>query len=173
MPFATPAELEMYVGQTFDQAQWKRAELLLNIATGAIQEFTHQRLERATSTVTLYPNRFTVFLPERPVVSITSVTYENVAVAGWTLTEAGIVHRAWPGPVKVTYTHGYLPIPFDIKGVCLDVARRGLTNPEGFVQKTVGDVSVSHGAHSGLAVGLQLADREMQTLDSYRRINVR
>ena len=173
MPFATPAELETYVGRTFDAAQFKRAELLLNIATGAIQEFTQQRLERATSTVTLYPDRFTVFLPERPVVSVRSVMYNNLNFMGWRLTEAGLVHRSWPGPVQVTYVHGYDPIPWDVKGVCLDVARRGLTNPEGFVQKTVGDVSVSHGAHSGLAVGLQLADREKETLDSYRRIYVR
>lgn len=166
--FATPAELEIYMGQTLDAPTFTRAQFMLDLATDRIRGYTGQTISRATSTVTVFPNRFSLFLPQRPVVSITSIKYGTTTITGWTLTPAGAVnHRHWPGPVVVTYTHGYTATPGDIKKVCLDMAMsgmRGLTTGVRSESKTTGPYT--HHVTYADEAGIGTEDR--QILDRYR-----
>lgn len=183
MAFATVAELANYLQRDIldDDANALQA---LDLATGAIQSYTGQELTFVTDdTATIYPRRHVALLPQLPVTAVSSVTADGVAVDYVLQQDIGALYLArnqphnveaghghWPFEVQVTYSHGYVEIPPTVKGVCLDVARRSLENPHGYVQKTVGDVSISHGSHAGLAVGVQLSDREERALAPYRRV---
>lgn len=179
---ASVADLGNYVKR--DLTGDASATLALETATGLIQDYTGQHLFRVADDVeTFHPPGWVLILPERPVISVASAIVDGIALDYRLERRAGVLYLAtatptaetWktaPGDVVVTYTHGYAAteIPPSLKGVCLDVARRALENPHGFVQRTVGDVSVSHGSHSGLAVGFQLSEREERALAPYRRV---
>lgn len=191
MAFATEAELEAYTGTSIDTT---RAELLLDLATGAIRAYTNQTISRVTSDVVVLPGSWSnrLELPERPVVSVATVKIEDTTLVAdadyvwdgrWTLlrgtSEAGVLvindgplissHGDWGGAgaqVTVTYTHGFATIPDDVKGVCLALAARSLASPDGVNSESVGSYSVSY-SRSGGAVSL--LDEERRLLDRYRR----
>lgn len=191
MAFATEAELEAYTGTSIATT---RAELLLDLATGAIRAYTNQTISRVTSDVVVLPGSWSnrLELPERPVVSVATVKIDDTTLVAdtdyvwdgrWTLlrgtSEAGVLvindgplissHGDWGGAgaqVTVTYTHGFATIPDDIKGVCLALAARSLASPDGVNSESVGSYSVSY-SRSGGAVSL--LDEERRLLDRYRR----
>lgn len=191
MAFATEAELEAYTGTSIATT---RAELLLDLATGAIRAYTNQTISRVTSDVVVLPGSWSnrLELPERPVASVATVKIDDTTLVAdtdyvwdgrWTLlrgtSEAGVLvindgtlissHGDWGGAgaqVTVTYTHGFATIPDDIKGVCLALAARSLASPDGVNSESVGSYSVSY-SRSGGAVSL--LDEERRLLDRYRR----
>ncbi len=70
-----------------------------------------------------------------------------------------------PPLVQVTYTHGYDPIPDDVKGICLAASSRAFLNPEGLSEEQM----VNYRAIYGDARGLALTKDEIATLrDRYR-----
>lgn len=192
MAFATEQELEDYTGTSVATA---RATILLDTATGAIQAYTGQTLSQVSSHSITLPGNFTnrLTLPERPVTAVTSVTVGDSLLTGdadyvwdgkdgllrgsrvdgvgsingpdWLLSGAG----DWGGPgsvITIVYTHGFATIPNDIKGVCLALAARSLSSPDGVNSETIGSYSVSY-SRSGGAVSL--LDEEKSLLDRYRR----
>jgi hypothetical protein len=182
--FATADELATHLQTSLTSDQVDAAEQALRIATQAVRTWTGQQITAGESTVELYPQSGVVLLPELPVGEVTEVTADGEPVEWWLkgakhgvllvgrlgvyVVEAG--ERWWPPKVTVTYSHGYEDVPDDVKGVVLEVASRTLDNPSGYVQKTVGDVNVSYGSHSGLATGFQLSASQMLTLQPYRRV---
>lgn len=191
MAFATETELEAYTGQSIAT---DRAVLYLDLATGAIQSYTNQTLTSVSTTAKL-PGNFghELTLPERPVTAVTSVTLgDTVLVADTDFVWDGqhTLYRGtkvdgilsvngpdwlingwgdWGGPgavVTVVYTHGFGTIPNDIKGVCLALAARSLSSPDGVNSESVGSYSVSYSRTGG---AVSLLDEEKALLDRYRR----
>jgi len=192
MAFATETELEAYTGATIAT---DRATILLDMATGAIQAYTNQTMTfEAGDSITL-PGNFghLLTLPERPVTAVTSVTlgdtalvvdvdyvwdgkdglYRGTKVDGilsvngpdWLVNGWG----DWGGPgavVTIVYSHGFATIPNDIKGVCLALAARSLSSPDGVNSESVGSYSVSYSRTGG---AVSLLSEEKALLDRYRR----
>lgn len=137
MAFATVTELSTYLRRGFDTDDSAVAALTLDISTQMIRSYTEQWIERVTETVTLQPNHSTaLLLPQIPVTAVSAVTYDETTMTttDYSWSSAGIITKAvnyWDEIVTVTYTHGYDPVPADIRGVCLDVAKRAMENPAG------------------------------------------
>jgi len=192
MAFATETELEAYTGATIAT---DRATILLDMATGAIQAYTNQTLTfEAGDSITL-PGNFghVLTLPERPVTAVTSVTLGDTLLVAdtdyvwdgkadllrgtkvdgvltvngpdWLVNDWG----DWGGPgavVTIIYSHGFATIPNDIKGVCLALAARSLSSPDGVNSESVGSYSVSYSRTGG---AVSLLTEEKALLDRYRR----
>lgn len=72
--------------------------------------------------------------------------------------------------ISITITHGYDEIPAEITSIVLDVAKRGLSNPNRLSAITVGSRSEQYaGSNSSRGPGGLFLD-EMSKLDPYRRM---
>ncbi len=191
MAFVTEADLEAYTGTS---VATDRATILLDTATAAIQAYCNQSFTQATTTVVL-PGTFDsrLELPERPVTAITTVKIGDTTLTAdsdYVWDGGHMLYRGtkvdgvlsvngpdylingwgdWGGPgaqVTVTYTHGFAVIPNDIKGVCLALAARSLTSPDGVNSESVGSYSVSYSRTGG---AVSLLDEEKALLNRYRR----
>lgn len=169
MAFATHDDLELFTGATYDEA---RANLLLDIATATIRARTAQTLSRVTGhqVVLAGTAETSAVLPERPVVSVAEVSWDGDVLdeGTWEYDGYGSISRygGWRGqPITVTYTHGFDPIPDDLKGLCLVMVQRALDNPTGIASESIGSYSVSYGRQSGVYI----AEDELAIVDRYRQ----
>lgn len=189
--FATEAELEAYTGSSIAT---DRATLLLDAATAAIQAYCRQSFTQATTTA-VFPGTFTsaLVLPERPVTAVTLVKIGDTTLTvdtDYVWDGAHTLYRGtkvdgvlsvngpdylidgwgdWGGPgaqVTVVYSHGFASIPNDVKGVCLALAARSLTSPDGVNSESVGSYSVSYSRTGG---AVSLLTEEKALLNRYRR----
>lgn len=150
--FATAEDLGAYLGETLTGSRLLQSIVALEIATATIQGWTRRRLEFVEDdTVLLAGTRSAeLVLPEAPVVNVTAVELDGVAVAASSYQRTGaVLHRSggWGSPggaVEVTYSHGYQPIPDDVRVVCLQMAARGLSNPLGIRQEGIGSYNVTY-----------------------------
>ena len=190
-PFATEAELEAYTGTSISS---DRAAILLDLASGAIRAYTNQTITYGSTTVIL-PGNFghVLDLPERPVSAITLVKIGDTTLTvdtDYVWDGAHTLYRGtkvdgvlsvngpdylidgwgdWGGPgaqVTVVYSHGFASIPNDVKGVCLALAARSLTSPDGVNSESVGSYSVSYSRTGG---AVSLLTEEKALLNRYRR----
>lgn len=137
MPFAQPSELSTWVGYDVPA---DRATLMLEAAEAAVVTAAGVPIaEQADDEVTLDGNGARVLLlPAWPVTDVATVEVDGDPVTDFTWTRAGELRRTvgWNARtvVVVTYTHGYpaAEVPTTIKGVTLEVAARGLVNPQSF-----------------------------------------
>lgn len=183
--FASTADLGAVLGEELVGARLTQAVLALELATTQIQVWTRQRIERVVDdTITLAgTSSWELELPERPVISATVTGVDGVEIdegsyrlfegilvrpGGWA--GSAIYSANWPtntgypSTVEVTYTHGYDPIPDDIRAVCIQLAARGLQAPTGGVrQESIGNYSVSYGDVN------DANDPLLSTLSRYRR----
>lgn len=89
-----------------------------------------------------------LLLPAAPVVAVTEVKLDDVAITDWELAEDGRLRRwsGWPNAyrnVAVTYTHGYDPVPEDVSDAVLDAAEGTLNANPGVTSMAVGGESVT------------------------------
>jgi hypothetical protein len=77
------------------------------------------------------------------------------------------VRGVWAPRVRVTYSHGYLEVPDDIVGVCLDLASATVSNPNRYRSESAGSVSVTHTVET-FGTG-KLTDDHREILSTYRR----
>lgn len=157
--FASTADLGDYLGETLTGTRLGQAIIHLELASALIQNKTRQRLERVVDDVLVLAGTadWELELPERPVISVASVKVDGVLLAatGYRLADSMLIRRTsgWTGPVdsliEVTYTHGYDPIPDDIRAATLALAARMTSNPLGVRQEGIGSYSVSYGDPSG------------------------
>ena len=142
-------------------------------ATAAIQNYCHQELEYAANDVLTLdcPGGSKIFLPELPVISVSTVVENEVTLTVTTdykLGQFGILYRvgrSWAAGVQnvvVTYSHGYADIPDDILGVCTRAASRiyqaGLRAKEqngivGVANMALGDYQVGYASEAGGGIG--------------------
>lgn len=100
-------------------------------------------------------------LPQRPVTAVTAVTLlhgdgtsTDLTDDDWELLPGGRLKRTmgayfdgerglpWAGPdgaVRVTYTHGWDPVPGWIVAIVVGYAARAIANPQGFASVRVGE----------------------------------
>lgn len=173
--FATAVELGQRLGITLDATETTRADALLVLASGLIQDETGQSIEQATETVTrpgVWGNLLRLL--ERPVTAVSSVKIDGVALAAddWYLDGDELVRGGgWGGPeaaVEIGYTHGYAAadVPAAVKTTCLEVVARVWTNPGNARQEGYGLEQVSYAS----ANGLLLTEEERRTVnDAIRR----
>lgn len=191
MIFASVDEMENELGVTFTAAQQRRALRRLEDATAAIQRFTGQTIGRVTSdSITMSGNWGPkLVLPQRPVVSVTSVTIDGDAFTNgsdytfdgidtlWRGSTSWIDDTVWSdttlhwgGPqtsVAIVYTHGQDPVDNDIRGICLAAAMRGWGNPTGVAAETVMGYSVTYG-QSAVSGPVVLSSAEKASLRRLR-----
>lgn len=182
--FAQIFDLAAFTGQTLNDAQAQQA---LNQATGIIQGWTGQTLSQVvndTITVDPLPDK-SVMLPELPVTAVSSVQWlDDKGGTGWNtipstqyrfkswgalyiVPNAGFDVSQWPSDldtIKVTYTHGYDPIPQPIYDVCIALAARLMINPYKLQSSKTGGVQV---VYTGAREMSELLDTERTALDRY------
>jgi hypothetical protein len=118
-------------------------------------------------------NQARLILPEYPIVEVSSVELDGIEldVLGYEVWDYGIINRRWSGrwwsyhTITVTYSHGWDPIPGDIKGVCLELASRMMTNSTGSQQISIGSYS-----EAWALGGSSRESSPLSRLDSYRRL---
>jgi hypothetical protein len=195
--FATSDDLETLMGTTFTTDQTAQADLLLDLASTAIRSYCRQTIDLvADDDVKLEGTwKAELVLPERPVVSVSSVKINGIPVAdgSWFWDDHQVVRRgsrvfsvngpdlpggldfwawSWGGPawtVEVTYTHGFSDVPNDIRMVCLTAAQRTLSTPVDVRQETIGHYSVSYARSTGKGVILTDDERAVLRQGGYRK----
>ncbi|GHH58125.1 hypothetical protein [Streptomyces candidus] len=186
---ATVADLANMLGRTLSPVQELQAQSLLDQASSIVRAYVRQDISRTTTTDTFTMRRADpvlhrcggmVTLPQRPIVDIASVEVNGVATADWWQDGNDVLVRshAWSQPpaahrpprVRVTYTHGWDPVPGDIAAIVLQSANRVIVNPSGIRSETVGGVSTTYLIPAtGENLGVLLSRTEMRVLDRYRR----
>lgn len=167
----TPAELDLFLQQTLTPAT---AALLIEMATGKVQDAAGQRLVDATSTfvidVDLHECGPWLPLPQWPVRSVASVEVDGVATTDYFLRRQQLWRLAgWntdsSAPTQVTVTgvaHGYLAGAQGLqlaRDMTFALAAAGYGNPGGGVQsESIDDYKVTYAE----------ADGRMQVTDSMR-----
>lgn len=156
---ATPEDLASALQRDLDTAS---ATLALEIATAVVQAAAGQRIVRVADAeeVAWGGSDQVLRLTQRPIVSVTSVTYagsllsQGTASGTWRRSSDGLwrdlgwTECSWePSEVAVVYTHGYLSTDQEIqlgRGVALSLARGLFTNPDGAVREQIDDYAVAY-----------------------------
>jgi len=196
--FCTQADVEAFLQVTVLAAKVASVARAIAEATEAIRNYCHQYIERvAGETITLdCTGGARLFLPELPVTGISSVEEDGDVLTmfdDYKLGQHGILHRVgqdWKSGIQiieVVYTHGYAPIPQDVRDVCTRAASRayqaGMKAAEmaavpGVQAKSLGDFSVQFGGEAGSAgesvlgasAAPMLLRSEQRMLDRYRYV---
>lgn len=177
-PFATAAELSALMQAPVDPAA---ADLALASASAAIRRWTRQTITLVANDVVSLRvvDPCALVLPQRPVVSVTQVLVNSVALVDWVLSGERLLRSGgWhhlpgtssypdPGLVQVTYTHGWEEIPDDVRAVCLDLASSTLANPAMLRQEAIDDYSRTFASETLGTGTLSVTHKEM--LADYRR----
>ena len=156
---ASPTDLAAALQRDVDTAS---ATLALEVSTAVVQAAAGQRIVQVVDDeVTVWGGTDRVLvLPQRPVVSVASVTYAGSALSQGTAsgTWRPFADGVWrdlgwaecsgePSPVAVVYTHGY-PVGHQAlqlgRGVTLSLARGLFTNPDGVVREQIDDYAVAY-----------------------------
>lgn len=148
--FSELIDLETYTGKAVTDIP--KAEMALGMATGMIQSFTGQTIFFVEDdSVTVRPRGSTVFLPEVPVTAVSDVTVDAeplVVDSGYTVDlSAGLLRlSSCADAVTVTYSHGYVSVPFPVRLACLKIAEQIMSGgSSGAVRsESVGTYSVTY-----------------------------
>jgi len=184
MTLATTADYTAITGTELPDGspELARVELLLGYAESAVLAGAHGQLIAATTITDLVvrPYEGLVYLPQRPVRSVITVTYEGVSLTEGTgfRVQAGGDGRpallirlcdgrdsSWLCDVTVTYQAGWDPIPGQIIGMCVAMAKSMIDNDggAGMASDTAGPFSSSW--EDAQPSGLGLTQGQQATLD--------
>lgn len=172
--FAEADDVEDLLQRDLTAEEQTAAPLLLDMATGVIQDFTRQAIfagDTVDLTVRTLSAGRVALLPEAPATDVTiEVDGEAFGIDRFIVDEgSAIVTRTdsgcWPDRIDVTYSHGYDDVPASIRAVCLQLVIRWLVNPEQVMQKRRGDYSASFASTEQATL---LNERERLVLSRYR-----
>jgi len=181
MPYPTAEDLRLRLRlpEPFSAAEEATADLLIDLAAGAIEEEAGQALLESTDTVVLDGNGTArLVLPRWPVTAIASVTEDgDLLVPGrdqdYTWSAAGILHRrgrrCWPCEeqiLEVEYTAGHNPVPAGLRRIVLRLAAGAWGNPGSLSSETLGDHARSWA--SAADAGMELSEADKRTVSAYR-----
>lgn len=195
--FATVPDLELVIQQEIvGPDKLAAAEFALLTVSSAIRNYCRQHISLVEDDVIVLDalsRGRRIYLPEMPVVAVSAVVENGVALAVTDayqlLRHGGALYRVgqpWYFGVQtlaVTYTHGWAVIPDDLMTVCARAASRlyqaGLRAADtagvpGVVSKTLGDFSVTFGGESvvegtmGASGARMLLLSEKDLLNKYR-----
>lgn len=166
--FATAAELAARLGVTLTKDEEARANVLLTQASGLIQDVTGQTIEKVTDDelIRIGQEDNRMRLPQRPVISVSSVTLAGEVQEADTYHLEGdelVSYCGWGYPdetLVVTYTHGFAEVPETVKAICLEAVVRVWVNPGSVSTDEHGSERVQYGRDRGLL----LAETELSTL---------
>lgn len=193
--FASTNELAARLGIVFDATETARADILLDLATGLIIDAANgQQIALVEDDVLTMPGTTDerILLPQRPVVSIASITLDGAALVegtDWWLDRNTIVripattivaltgiHNemltyplwsgfGWPAQtLEVTYTHGYATVPLSVKAICMEACVRVWVNPGNVARETIGAESTVYDNNRFSPSGLLLTDEEKHVI---------
>ena len=172
--FATSQDLATFTGD--NSLDSDSGQLIIDMASAIIRNYCRQTFDLIEDDeVELRgTRRRRLLLPERPVVSVSSVTVDGDPVESFRKVRDGLWRtQGWGGEdrlVEVVYTHGFAendPAWDVLTGVCLQVSARAAANPQHFQSVNVDGVGSVFGmgpSHTNL--GLTAA--EQATLDRFR-----
>ena len=174
--FATTQDLATFTGD--DSLDSDRGALIIDMASAIIRNYCRQTFDLVENDeVELRGTRRSrLLLPERPVVSVSSVTVDGDPVDTYRKVRDGLWRaEGWGGEdrlVEVVYTHGFAPNDPAwgvLAGVCLQVSARAAANPQSLNSFTAaaGDGIGFGGGGTGSQV-LGLTNAERAILDRFR-----
>lgn len=176
-PLAAAEDLACHLQRDLDRAS---ADLALAGASGLVRRHAGWPISESTETLTRLGGGSVVLgLPTLMLTAVTEVRVGTEVIAAAELAAAGymgaeeytwtpegqlIRPAGWPrlAQVQADCTHGYDPVPDDVRLVTLTLAGRLLANPEALKSKTVGGISRTYGGSSDLGA------LETALLDGYR-----
>lgn len=193
---ATQDDVEAILGRALTTDESNRIDALLDAASARFRAAAGGRqFTPATSTLTARVIDGRVSLPQRPVVSVDSVTTvapdgtAGVAIGTWLFDGISTVHLgAWrtlqinlpelddsDDTVVVTYTHGDATVPDDVRWAVTSMVTRTLTQQSaaaGVVSETIGGYSYRVGdAAAAGALGMNADEQAIAA--RYRRPGLR
>ncbi len=186
-PFISTTDLSDYLGR--DVTSDDGATIAVDSACAVVRTLTEQDFVASASTETIQidgSGTDLIFLPQRPVTNVGTVTVNGEEETDFTYTETGKLIRTsedeptystwgqtyqpssyWPQGrqnIGVTYTHGYSgTVPSDVRLVALSLAHRMITQG-GAISEQVGDVRKTYAASS-----TDLTNGEKAILRRYKR----
>lgn len=191
--FATNAEFAARLGLTLSASDQTRADTLLQFASEMIQDETKQTIELVTNDTLIRPGGYDdrIRLPQRPVVSVSSVTLDGVSLVMGTnvyLDGDELVRLNWNAAIQdssfglpwagfgfpwwdleIVYTHGFQTIPATVKNICMEAVTRVWVNPGSVAREEVGNVRTVYDNMRFSPAGLTLTDSEKEQLDKIFR----
>jgi hypothetical protein len=170
--FGTPAQLGNFLGVELSNDD-ERATLLLRIVSDTIRATLQQEIDQVIDDEVIIDPESDLryaFLPQLPVTAVSRVeqgarngdTWTLVDPADYTWYSDGTLvcdryGMRWWGywasrvhSLRVTYTHGYDPVPDALVAVTIAVAARLYENPLGTTQESLGAYSIAYGRMPGI-----------------------
>jgi hypothetical protein len=182
-PFATAQELAQLLGIAVPD-DLARMQMYLELASAEIRGSSGQVLSEVTGDVVVFEPTWsqTIYLPERPVTAVTSVTVKAVATTDYRLVDERKIVRGsdpnvlssltWQYGATVTYTHGYAETTESyktIKVICLDAAARAYAPNASGSPEVLNSIALES---VGYAPAVFLTASEKMQLDSFGPVAV-
>ncbi|MCA0217925.1 MAG: hypothetical protein LCH43_11295 [Actinobacteria bacterium] len=174
---ASAADVQATLGRDLTSPEAIRVEAILDKASEDFRRRSRQNFTPGESTVRLKVNDREVYLPQRPVVAVASVTDRNGQPVTFTRQGQTLFCVSLPSSafVTVTYQHGSAEVP-DVVRLCIaEVAKRAITinaqaaSGASSYNRTAGPYS-EQTTFAAWAVGGQtmLSPSDIALADSYR-----
>lgn len=168
------ASVEQLERQTEEGLPVATAEQLLEQASGVVRNHCRWRIDHAENDELIVdaPRQGDVLLlPSLRLLEVHSLTIAGVEITGFTPSLSGVLERpgGWPrGIVRAVVTHGWDPVPPEVRAVVIGVALRMWLNPEAAASHSQGGVTQAvGGVLTGAGRSLGLLDTEEDLLDAY------
>jgi hypothetical protein len=133
-PLASVDDLAAVLGEDCIAANDPRAAAALNAASALARMIARQTLSKVEGDVVeLQTSGPELYLPERPVLDVAEIDLDDcwyadpiLAPGSYCWSENGLVRGpfSFNGRVRVTYSHGYDPVPDDVRYAVADIAAR-------------------------------------------------
>lgn len=182
MPYPTTEDLRRWLRreEELTTEETAQAELLLDLAAGAVEDECGQALELAPDTAVLDgTGTGRLILPRWPVTAVDTVTLledgdvlEEGPRADYTWSRSGVLHRKcgrWPceaQAIEVDYTAGHDPIPKSVARIVLRLAADAWNNPLKVSAETLGDHSLTYA--SAAEANMEITEADRRILSKYR-----
>lgn len=188
-PLATSADVIERLGRALTTEEAAKVDALILDASSSVIAYSGQTFAVHETSALLPIRNRAVKLPLGPVTAVSSAVdqFGNTVPFIWitgdtTLTlasstwinafELNILPWTRIAKVRVTYTHGWYPIPDDVIGVVCQIVGRALGSPSteaGMTSETIAGYSYQQGAAAGAGPFGMLPD-EKRILDRYRTL---
>lgn len=187
---ATVLDVEAVLQREIAADDIPRVTRLIEMASGVVRrEAGGQTITAVAGDVTTLAGTYEteLWLPQRPVTAVTSITVDGIATVADTYrwTRHGRLYRtsydreipdwrswgAWGTPdaaVVVTYDHGYAEPPDDLALVVAEMVATRISNPESLRSESVEDYSVGHTQPAtGEPLSFGMTDAHRETIARY------
>lgn len=169
--YCTVAELASFLKQDLDTST---ATLAIQATSEMFAKRAHTRFESTAATYSQPGvNAFEIVLPFQPLIAVSAVRINGVAVTDYTVIGPSVYRKigfgSWsafpPDLVEIDYTHGYTTVPDDVKGAVLESAGACYSSPDISTRsESIDDYSYRAEPKTG---GMTLSESAMALADWY------